>query len=158
TIGCSDRRGLTSSPENCEQTLDVFAAGGAVLEMSDDFGERLIDVLASQKRLHLPVPDLETGGAAGVAARGSEQPAQPFVAHVSLTSWPASARTLRSRRRASCSTLYTAPRVVPIRSATTSIGTSSTATARKTSRWRRVRASLTAFRSAVISSWHSSRC
>src|SRR4051794_21201854 len=68
---------------------------------------------------------------------------------------PWSASCARSLRRASCSVLYSAPRVVPRRSARTSIGTSCRVIATRTARWWLVStlaiASLTARSSSAVS-------
>src|SRR5690242_12418629 len=120
-----------------QQALVILPTGGAALQVRLHAGHRAaVDEL---------VEAVEALLAADLGFRGAEQ------AHRSP---PIAARSLR---RASCRVLYSAPRLLPSRSASTSIGTPLSASAVKTWRWYGVSAVRIASRTARSSSASSRR-
>src|SRR5205085_8136785 len=145
------------------QALVLLAARGAAVEVRAQPGHRGVRVLAGELELDVPVELREALVAAELGPGGAEQPSErllqvgPFAHLVSSSSHvssavPESRRCLRSFWRASCSVLYSAPRVVFKRSASTSIGTPFSASATSTRRWCGVRTSAIARWSADRSS------
>src|SRR5919201_5725596 len=127
------------------QALVLLAAGGAAVEVGAQSGHDRVRVLAGELELDVLVELREALVAADLRRRGPEQPSErllqirPFAhlpslpSHASSAS-PDSSRCLRSFRRASCNVLYSAPRVVLRRSASTSIRTPFNASATSTCR------------------------
>src|SRR3954468_10134377 len=95
------------------------------------------ELLAVELCFDVLVEALEALVAADLGLGGPEQ----AVDEVAVGHDEAPSRHARNLRRASCKVLYSAPRVVSRRSARTSIGTPSTASARRTARWCGVRSS-----------------
>src|SRR5581483_3465771 len=119
-----------------EQALVVGAAGLAALEVGAHARNQLVGWGARELELDVAVELREALLAAQLRSRRAERPPQrpPVVsahrAHPSSAAGssspsakPSARRRRRSLRRASCSVLYSAPRVVFRRSAITSIGT-----------------------------------
>src|SRR3954470_16504927 len=97
------------------------------------------ELLALELGLDVLVEALEALVAADLGLGGPEQ----AVDEVAVGHDVAPSRHARNLRRASCKVLYSAPRLVSRRSARTSIGTPSTASASRTARWWGVRSSRT---------------
>src|SRR4029453_17208550 len=136
------------------QALVLLPAGQAAGQVGPEPGEVGVGVLAGQLQLDVAVQLGEAVVAAQLRLLGPEQPVHQT--HLRLTSSPASspalARWARSLRRASWIVLYSAPLVVPRRSASTSSGTRPATTVSSTSRWWGVSTSATPARSAASSS------
>src|SRR5919197_387957 len=143
--------------EEVAQAVVILAAGGAALEVGAHAGHRGVGVCAGELELDEAVELVEARLAGQLRLHWAEQAADVIAVHGASS--PRSASAERSRRRASCKVLYRAPRVVAIRSASTSIGTSLSAMATRTSRWWAVRSRAIASRMAASSSviW-ASRC
>src|SRR4051812_28142564 len=97
-------------------------------------GNSSIRARAVSLQLDIPVELVETRLAADLGLGRAEQPADRLL-QVTMLHQFSSSRYARSFRRASCNVLYNAPRVVPRRSASTSIGTPFRAIATRICRW-----------------------
>ena len=114
-----------------EQAFVVLAAGRAALEVRAHAGDA---ASASGPRARARRTRRGARSTPRSRSRGLvRQPSRLMLIHLRSAA-------ARSLRRASCSVLYRAPRVVPSRSASTSIGTPLSASAVNTSRWWRVSA------------------
>src|SRR5262245_33022993 len=132
------------------QALVLLAAGRAAGEMSAQPRDRRVGVCAGELQLDVAVELLEALVAADLRLGRPEQPPERLLQlrslrHVPSSSVsresPSSSKCPLSFRRASCRVLYSAPRVVLRRSASTSIGTPFRASATRTRRWCGVRTS-----------------
>jgi DNA-binding NarL/FixJ family response regulator len=172
--GCSTsplpRRGLArASPNGLERLLAahegveavvLLAASGAPVEVRAQSGNGCVGVGAGSFELDIAVELVEAGVAAYLRPRRAQEPAQRLLEIGSLhhfssefsSASPRSSRCFRSFRRASCSVLYSALRLVLSRSARTSIGTPFTDSATRTRRWCGVSTCSIAFFSAPSSS------
>src|SRR5690242_2557215 len=106
-----------------------------------------VGVGARQLELDEPVELLEALVAADLVPAGTKE-----MVHVhESTSRPRAATNARRLFRASCSVLYSAPRVVPRRSASTSIGTPFNVSATSTRRWCGVSSAMPSWTTAISS-------
>src|SRR5205085_6143186 len=145
------------------QALVLLAACRATGEVRAKPGHAGIGVGSGELQLDVAIEVVEALVAAELGLALPQEPGQRLLeirafhhvpsSFVGSIATPRRARCRRSFARASCSVLYSAPRVVSRRSASTSIGTPFSATATSTVRWCGVRAS----RSARFSSSTSSR-
>lgn len=130
--------------QRCE-ALVLLSARGAAVQVRGHSGHGGLGVGAGGLQVDVTV---EFGGAdvaADLGLVGTEEAAQrrglvvdgqqlSFPAGAPVGARPWSCRWARSLRRASCRVLYSAPRVLPSRSASTSIGTPLTVRATSTRR------------------------
>src|SRR5919197_1009426 len=149
----------------CDQRAQaevLLVAGGAALEMRSQPRDLLLGIRAGDLELDVAVELLEALVAGHLGAGGPQQASQESVEArhhrvvpppaVGSSAKPSASRRPRSFRRASWIVLYSAPRVVPRRSARTSMGTPLSATATRTSRWWSVSSESIASRTASSSS------
>src|SRR4051812_32117322 len=110
----------------------VLAAGRAALEVLAHAGQARIGILARDLEIDVLVDQFEAVLAGHLGIARAEKALDEFAGTRGIGHVVTAARSLR---RASCRVLYSAPRVVLSRSASTSIGTPLSASAAKTSRW-----------------------
>src|SRR5262249_15045291 len=110
-----EARGLALLPaDERDEGLVVLRARGAVAQVRGEAGEDVVGVAAGELELDVLGDHRHASLAAGVLARGAEQPRQrvAFVHLVSTCSrCPSRSRRRRSFPRASSSTFYTPPPV-----------------------------------------------
>src|SRR5215208_3000934 len=142
---------LPVSLDKRAQAEVILLTGGAAFEMRSNPRDRFVRLSTGDLELDESIESLEALVTAHLSIGRTEQAANQAVLGPSLVRHPMAPFSLleraaspvasslrRSLRRASWRVLYKAPRVVPSRSAKTSIGTSLRASATSTSRWCRV--------------------